>query len=290
MAAGAPLNPADMVRACGGDVVRFTGLADPEGRFANARQGVEKSWQINLRDGAGAYRDRLRQEQPKNLANTGRCFRKAEREIGPVRYTYQDPSREAFSQVMAMKRQQFRSTGKFDVLSASWIRALFDVLWRWPKPDFGLVFSTVYFGERLAAGEIFLRRGNRLHAWIAVYDRDLAAYSPGHILTDKMLDAAAAHGVELIDFGSGSDVYKARWCLEFQPIEHAVVHSNTVAGRARATVSRGLHLSQTPVEKANPLATRVRGFTDHVFAAHANWFAGAASLATAAMILRRGSP
>lgn len=284
---GVQIDGAKLVRACGGHVVRFDGLADPDQRLNVEWRGVAASWLIDLSDGAAAYRNRLKVAQGKHLANTARCRRKAEREIGPVRFHYQDASREAYSQVFAWKKQQFRETRKYDVLSPAWIRNLFDVLWRWPRPEFGLVLCTVYFGDRLAAGEVFLRQGGQLHAWIAAYDRALAAYAPGHILSDLMMDVAPDHGVHTIDFGAGSDAYKSRWCLDSRAISQALVYGACTLSQTRAALRNGVR--SLAVGPAKPLLTRVRGFTDHVFAAQANLLTGASSLATATVSQFRSS-
>ena len=228
-------------------------------------------------------------EQAKSLANTARCLRKAERELGPVRYCFQDPSKEGLSAIFAWKRQKFRETGGYDVLAAAWIRDLFDVLWRWPAPGFGLVFSTLYFGDRLAAGEVYLRAGDQMHAWIAAYDRDLAVYAPGHILTDKMLDAAPTHGVRVVDFGAGNDDYKARWCLSRRPIREAVVYGASISGRMREAMGAQWRSAAAKLGPVNTVLSRARGLTDHIFSTHGNWAAGAVAFAAAAWDRRRVS-
>lgn len=288
IAPGYTINPAELVSRCGGSAVRFSALADPSGSFSGAGKKTEISWAMDLSGGAAAYRAALKSRQAKSLANTARCARKAEREIGPLRFTFQDPSIDAFERVIAWKRERFAETGKYDIFQVRWIRGLFDRLWRWSDPAFGLVVSTLHFGDRMVAGEIYLRKEDRLHAWISAFDRTLLSYAPGHILTDQMLSVADAENVRRVDFGTGNAEYKSRWCLSEDEIADVVVYAASSAGRLRAS-ARGAWERVTPALGAsNTLLAKARGRADHVFAAQGNLLGGAVALAATISSRRYG--
>jgi CelD/BcsL family acetyltransferase involved in cellulose biosynthesis len=168
------------------------------------------------------------------------------------------------------------------------IRALFEGLRGVRDPAFGVVFSTVRLGERLAAGEIYLRAGTRLHAWISAFDRELGVYAPGHILTDRALDSAAAHGISQIDFGAGSDEYKTRWCLDAVPLGEGVMYASSLAGATRAAALGGWRTASAPLGGVNGVFQRARRRADHVFAVEGNWVGATIALALAAVARRHG--
>jgi CelD/BcsL family acetyltransferase involved in cellulose biosynthesis len=285
---GATVDMATLVAACGGDVMRFAGISPIAEHFAKQAEAPVRSWYIDLKDGVEAYRARLKAQEGKSLANAARCARKVEREIGPLRLNYQEPDATAFRTVIDWKRERFNTTGKHDIFKAGWIYRLFWALYRWPRADFGLVFTTLYFGDRLAAGEIYLRSGGNLHAWISSYDRELLSYGPGHILTDMILNAASRAGVKRIDFGQGNDEYKSKWCLDFDPIAEAVVYARTPLGVMRGAAFERWRKASPALGGANDILRRVRGRADHVFATHSNWMGAASALAVTMVGRRQG--
>ncbi len=276
--ADAAVTPEALVSACGADALRMTGVRPDLPTFVGRTHRPARSWFIDLAGGGLDYLAALKRAQPKHLANTARCGRKAEREIGPVRFCFHDPDPDVLATIIAWKRARFRATGKHDIFTAAWIRALFERLARSDDPDFGLVVATVRFGDRLAAGEIYLRGGDRLHAWIAAYDRDLLSYAPGQILTERMLPEAPAHGVRRIDFGASNDAYKSRWCLGWEPIAQAVLHADTMSGLIRSGVMAGWRRAQPAFGRASELVSRVRGGSEHVIAAQGGWILGMIAL------------
>ncbi len=276
--ADAGVTPGALLSACGVDALRMTGVRPDLPMYAGRTHRPVRSWYIDLAGGAPEYLAALKRTQPKHLANTARCGRKAEREIGPVRFCFHDPDPTVLATIIAWKRARFRATGKHDIFTAAWIRALFDRLARSDDPDFGLVVATVRFGDRLAAGEIYLRGGDRLHAWIAAYDRELLSYAPGQILTERMLAEASAHGVRRIDFGPSNDEYKSRWCLDWEPIAQAVLHADTPGGLIRSRAMAGWRQAQPALGRASRLVSRLRGGSEHVIAAQGGWILGVMAL------------
>lgn len=280
LAPGFSLSGAALVDACRADAVRFS--AAPAGHSVVAHGGHREtpSWYIDLSGGAEAFLAGVKKKEPKHIANIARCVRKAEREIGPVQFTFHDPDPAVMAQIIAWKREQFIATGKHDIFTARWIRALFQHLSANQSGDFGLVVSALRFGDCLAAGEIYLRAGDRLHAWISAYDRALLSYGPGQILTAHMAPEAAARGIVRIDFGAGGDEYKMRWCDRSEPAIEAVLHASSTVGAFRARVLSEWRKTEPALGQASVLFNRLRGRTEHVFAAHGSWV-----LATGAMAL-----
>jgi CelD/BcsL family acetyltransferase involved in cellulose biosynthesis len=277
LAADAPFDPAGALKACKADAIRFTGLIDPFNRFGGYQSIKRASWLIDLSAGEEAYRRDIHAVYAKHINNTKRCERKAAREIGPVRFTFHTPDHAILDTLIQWKRHQFAATARHDVLSAAWSRAMLHTLLDW-RGDIGVVMSTLHFGDRLAAVEYYLRNGPLLHAWIASYDRTLANYAPGHILTDQMISAAKDQGVTRIDFGAGNDAYKAKWCLDSHPVLETVVHAQTAAGRARASASRAMRAVAPAIGLGGEISERVQRRLDQIIAADVTWLRAAASL------------
>jgi CelD/BcsL family acetyltransferase involved in cellulose biosynthesis len=281
------IDPVAFVGACNGVAARFPGLADPLQRFrAHWVADADRDWRIDLSSGVSAYRARLEAAQHKHLQNTLRCARKAAREIGEIGYTFDDRAPDVCAALFDWKRRQLQATGRHDFFGPAWTRALIERILDHPTPSLRTIVSSLRFGDRLAAAELYLRAGSLMHAWIAVYDRELAAYAPGHILTDCMLDAAESHGVQVIDFGAGNDAYKSRWYLESVPIYEALVHSANITGVVRRTMHRGWKAARPLTGNAGDTIARARRRFDQVASVEAAWM-GAARGMVSALIARR---
>jgi CelD/BcsL family acetyltransferase involved in cellulose biosynthesis len=271
IAPDADIEPTAILDGCGGKAVRFTTLADPFDRFVTGRMRVDDAWIMDLKDGAAAYRATLQMVQKSNLDNTRRVMRKAEREIGPVQFAVNDPDRRAFEQLIRWKQERYRAEGSYDIISVDWVQALLNRLWEARSDNFGGALSTVRIGDRLAAATFHLREGDRWVAWIMGYDASLAAYGPGRVLIDKILDNADPAGLRLLDFGIGGGAYKSKWCLSTAPAYSAVWHGLSVAGQVRSMAHRGWLGVVGATGPAGRILERVRSRTDHLFSVHPRW-------------------
>src|SRR6185295_7665314 len=95
-----------------------------------------------------------------------------------------------------------------DGFSVPWTRALLRRVCSTRAGTFAGVCSTLRIGGRLAAVHVGMRHGALLHYWFPAYDAEFAKFSVGSILLLRIAEAAAAHGVDLVDLGKGTDPYK----------------------------------------------------------------------------------
>lgn len=283
MAAHVDIDPGELLDVCGGHAIRFTTLADPFDRFRSGRERTAGSWYMDFSDGAVAYRAALEEAQKSNLVNTRRVTRKAEREIGPVRFTMNDPDREAFAQLIRWKRERFAAEGSYDILSVAWVDSLMNRLWEARTEPFGGCLSTVRFGDRLAAATFHLRDRNQWVSWIMGYDPDLGAYGPGRILIDQFIAHVDVHGVRSVEFGGGGDDYKSKWCLAKMPVHEALWHGRRWSARMRASAWRGWGAASRVFGPANSVLRRVRSRTDHICSIHPRWADAARGLVVSAL-------
>lgn len=148
-------------------------------------------------------------------ATIRRNLRKTERELGPIRFAFHDPSHANFRDHVAMINAQYRQRGVRADFGQGWAGALIDALRNTDEPDFAGVMSTLYAGDRLIAAHFGIRSRDVLHWWFPTFDQSAGHVSPGISLLDACARAAEDHGVSTLDFGSGTERYKLRFADRF---------------------------------------------------------------------------
>lgn len=206
------------LRAC-----RFTGLIDPRGVFDGAVQEGESSYAIAFEGSAEDYLENLRAASPKRFKNMRRLESKLERERGPVTLVTPDPDEAALAQLVDWKREQFHRTGVHDVLGPDWSRALIaDAFAAADGPVTGLLVSLRVDGK-LVAGHFGLRSPTVYHPWIAAFDPDFAAFSPGIVLLSRAIRAMPELGLTRYELSGGCGHYKAAFSSEETPLSQGLI-------------------------------------------------------------------
>ena len=112
--------------------------------------------------------------------------------------------------MLGWKSDQYRSTGKTDLLVPGWIREAIYGIWERRADGFSGALSLLYAGDRLIAGHMGMRSRSVWHYWFPAYDARTAKYSPGSILLLKMAEHAPQVGIRIVDLGKGMNPYKER--------------------------------------------------------------------------------
>jgi CelD/BcsL family acetyltransferase involved in cellulose biosynthesis len=175
--------------------------------------GVE-SWQpspyVDVSGGLDGYLGRASRSGKDNLSQARRRARKAEKELGPVRFVADNPDLNLVDRVVTLKRAQYAATGARDYFAEPDRVQLLDRLMRTRDTAFGAILSTVHAGPHLIAAHFGLRAGHVLHWWFPVYDPEFSNLAPGWILLRELISAAPELGFTRIDLGRGDDEYKRR--------------------------------------------------------------------------------
>jgi len=153
-----------------------------------------------------------------------RARRSLEAELGPitVERNLRDPA--LLDQLIALKRDQYRRTGRHDIFDCGWTAELLHALLQTEgQDDFGASMAAMYAGEKLVAVEYSLHAGGRYHFWFPVYEPSLARCSPGILLSMDTMRLASAKGYRVFDFGFGGEGYKKYFCNAMQTVREAVV-------------------------------------------------------------------
>jgi CelD/BcsL family acetyltransferase involved in cellulose biosynthesis len=201
-------DPQELLRGCGLSVFAFDHLAGEQQPFRPYLAATAPSPVIDLADGWVAYQAKLKVRSASFLRSVARKTRKLERDVGPLRLVTESEDWAALQSLMAWKSDQYRRTGRSDRFAHPWIVGLIEDLFRTRGSHFSGLFSVLYAGDAVVAAHLGVRCGPVVAHWFPAYDTRYAQYSPGLIEHVRMVEAAAAIGVELIDLGKGAKRYK----------------------------------------------------------------------------------
>ncbi len=215
-------DPHDVLRDAGIGAYYFNALVDPEKTLATPLSTQEIAAVIDVSHGGDAWREQRDKSYRRSIKSQRRRIRNAEEDFGPRRFDFDCKDPAIFEKLINWKKEKFRTTGKYDVLSADWTVNLLERLWT-SKGDLRCEMHVLYFGGRTAAIDLGLTDGSTFHSWIVGYDPDLQTYSPGTQLLEAMIDAAKDLGYKRIDLGAGIDGYKRHYASEMIAVESGFV-------------------------------------------------------------------
>lgn len=197
---GAQIDLKAVVAALGARKFRFSALVGA----APVTEGHE-AMIADLSDGLDAY---LARRPNGFLKDKRRRTRRLAEDHGPLDFQLTVGDDEILNYIIRLKREQMRRTGQHDVFASPWVVPFIRNLAQRSEDDFGLRFAVLRAGDRIVAAEMGLRAGDAYHLWFPVYDRELARYSPGALMTLETMRAAAEQGITSIDFGPWGESYK----------------------------------------------------------------------------------
>ncbi|MEU0074952.1 GNAT family N-acetyltransferase [Streptomyces sp. NPDC006332] len=198
----------DLLRACGLSIFEFDHLVEEQKPFGRHVTGTFASPVIDLKPGDGDYPAWLRGTYPGLAKTTLKKERRLGRDVGEVRFVYDERDPAALRTLMRWKSAQYRRTGRMDRFARPWIVDLTNHLFHVREEHFTGVLSVLYAGDRPVAAHFGPTSSTVFAAWFTAYDPELRYYSPGLIMHLRLAEAAARHGVRLMDMGRGEKEYK----------------------------------------------------------------------------------
>ncbi|MEU0227414.1 GNAT family N-acetyltransferase [Streptomyces sp. NPDC006284] len=205
---GIRLDARALLRSCDLSSWEFDNLEAGQALFLPHAVEELASPVVDLGDGFERYAEGLRHGSPGFFRQTLAKERRLARQVGEVRFVFDDRDPAALRALMGWKSAQYRRTGRRDRFAQAWITRLVDILARGEDPGCRGVLSVLYAAGRPVAAHFGLRSPTVLSWWFPAYDRAYGKYSPGLLLQLRMLEAAAADGIRLVDLGSGPARYK----------------------------------------------------------------------------------
>ncbi|MBZ6288738.1 GNAT family N-acetyltransferase [Streptomyces olivaceus] len=201
-------HPRELLRACSLSSLAFDNLEAEQELFVPYAVEEHTTFVIDVGDGYEAYERALRERSPKFLKTTLAKERRLGRQVGDVRFVFDERDPAALRTLMEWKSAQYRRTGRRDRFAQEWISRLVARLAETRAPECTGTLSVLYAGSRPVAAHFGLRSGTVLACWFPAYDTEFGKYSPGLVLHLRMAEAAAAEGIGLLDMGRGSAEYK----------------------------------------------------------------------------------
>ncbi|MEU9049274.1 GNAT family N-acetyltransferase [Streptomyces sp. NPDC048384] len=198
----------ELLRACNLSVFEFDHLVEEQKPFGPYVTGTFSSPVLDLKPGEGSYADWLRGAYPGLAKTTLKKERRLGRNVGEVRFVYDERDPRVLRTLMRWKSAQYRRTGRMDRFSKPWIVDLVDHLFQVREEHFTGILSVVYAGDRPVAAHFGPRSRTVFAAWFTAYDPEFGYYSPGLMMHLRMADAAGRDGVTVMDMGRGEKEYK----------------------------------------------------------------------------------
>lgn len=244
------INPRRLVDALGVDRLDFSQILTDQLAFAPHMRGTALSYVAQTPDGYAAYAEGRRATGSGIIKDIDKRRRKAEREVGPVRFTALDADRAAFDHLLAWKRAQYRATGQTDVFAASWTTELLRGLFAEQAEGVRGGLFSLHIGNRLAAVQFNLLGHRTVHAWIIAHDDAFERYSPGLMLFQDILKWMDKTPYRALDLGAGDYRFKLQLASLHRPVAHGFV------GRpSPAAVFRGAQYGVRAAAEALPLGS-----------------------------------
>jgi CelD/BcsL family acetyltransferase involved in cellulose biosynthesis len=222
--------------------LRFCGLLDPHGLFGDVGVPGETGYILNAQT-AEAYAERLREANTKQFRNWRRLHNKLEREWGEVTLHPGDTGDDAFEQLLAWKRDQFRRTGAHDVFHPDWARDLFRKVFERREGRLQGAMTTLRAGGKVVAGHFGPRVGGVWHGWISSIDPACASCGPGFVLMLQTPEIMSALGLEVYDMAPSHEHYKAPFATATVATTEGLAVSRSLAGVAAGSIERAWGLA-----------------------------------------------
>ena len=171
---------------------------------------TSRSFMCDLRKPTEGYLKWLKKSS-RTIAKQQQKTNKLTREIGPLRWDFDNRDHQLLDRVLDLKSAQYRRTNIFDKFSIDWIRQMLHDLLNSENSVRGQL-SLLWAGDRLVSGHYGLRECKLLHYWFPVYDPQFEIYSPGTALFVELVRNSEVLGIDKIDYGYGDLPYKHKLC------------------------------------------------------------------------------
>ena len=245
---GSLIDPRRLVHALGVQRLDFSYMPLDQTAFAPYMRGTCLSYVIETPDGYEAYAAARKAAGSGVIKDIDKRRRKVEREVGPVRFTAQEPSSDILDQLLAWKREQYRATGQTDVFATPWTVGLLYDLFNARQDGFGAALFTLHIGDTLAAAQLNLLGRHTIHSWIIAHEDTFERYSPGLILFQDILKWMDGTPHRALDLGAGDYRFKLQLATLHKPVAHGFV------GRfSPAALLRGAQYGMCAAAEALPL-------------------------------------
>ena len=265
-APGAAIDGANWLAASGLRAMPFDAFCSHDAVFSELAEAPSVH-AIRLEGDAEAFLESRRALFAKRFKNHRRLARQMEREHGGIELLVPDRALSHFETLLGWKRRQFARTGLHDVLAPRWAGEMMQRLFDTPEDaELRGLMATLTVGGRFAAGLFGVRAGDVFNPWIAAYDPDFAAWSPGQIILHELISAMPALGLTRCDLGAGHGHYKKYYANHVIPARAGLAVAAGAARRATAMRTLAWRAARA-LPGLSDAADRLRRRSDQIAAA-----------------------
>ncbi|MFC4724551.1 GNAT family N-acetyltransferase [Glycocaulis abyssi] len=246
---------------------RFAALFTPDKPPAAGLEPVGPSRAAVRRSTANALIAELQAEHPKRFKDFRRRLRKLETEHGEVQLAVSsDPA--TLDELIGWKRLQYRQTGRHDVLAPRWTTRLMHALFSRREGAVRGRLYTLRAGGRLIAAEYGPEGHGTFHPWLAAYDPEMSAYSPGHLLVYLLLSRMEEFGLTRYEMGTGHEDYKKYFTNHRSALYSGLARAPHFEERMREAATKLAMATLTLCgNRVRDLGRRMHSRIDHIAAA-----------------------
>ena len=185
---------------------------------------------IDLSGGQAEYRKWL-QQHSSTVRRQSQKSRALARSLGPIRLDFDVRDPAVLEKLIAWKREKFRRTRTFDLLSVDWTANLLREVFQTRSDGFRGLLSGLWAGDTLVAAHFGFLCGSRLHYWFPAYDHAHGRYSPGTELMKEVIHACGDHAIDRIDLSYGQSDLKDRFANRATTVEVGCFAANAFSRR-----------------------------------------------------------
>jgi CelD/BcsL family acetyltransferase involved in cellulose biosynthesis len=225
----------DMLSACRLRQWEFDHVLAEQPQWAPFHTRVRPSPYIDLSRGAEHYFAERKSAGVRSISQAWRKLKKLEREVGPLRFEWNEPTAAVLKQLRAWKSQQYIATGQNDLFASRRQTQFLQQIATATGERFAGVTCTLYAGEQLAAVHLGMRSDNVLHYWFPAYEPQLSKYSPGLGLILLLAEQAAERGMTKLDLGKGDEEYKQSFASASTPVAEGIVAAGSFSRALRSS-------------------------------------------------------
>ena len=134
---------------------------------------------LNDHASISAWREAHDSSYKRHLKSLRRRTKKIESEHGPRSFIWQSQDPDHFETLIRWKRDKFKTTKKYDVLSVDWTLTLLRELWKNGRAaPLRCDLQVMMVNDKPVAMDLGLSDGVTFHSWIVGYDSNFHSYSP----------------------------------------------------------------------------------------------------------------
>ena len=191
---------------------------------------------VAMSGGWDAYQVVQRQAWRKFFGDKDRARRSLSRDRGEITLHCEQATSGNLDRLVALKRQQYRRSGRHDVFACGWTVDLLRSLLDWSEDGFGGTLAILSAGGEPVAYEYGLCAGQHYHFWFPAYELTAARYSPGTLLSLDTMREKSKAGVSTFDFGDAGEPYKKYFCNRTGRIFEGAASRPDMKGALRSAV------------------------------------------------------